>query len=1500
MQRMSIVSPRTLELIILSIAVFVYDLSVADSSGYCKSLLYNGIPMAPLDVCVAGSTSSGSLYGELWECDANNIDIVISQYFDTNCNGIAFNTTIISLAESPFLSAKCDTNLICDYGIGRQDYSYTCKSQDYSFINVAIIINDCWDYHDLIFPPTIANITNTTKSLQITCDPRDGFAVRSYADSGCNAANLSSMESMRTNDQCSSTDSLFWYHDFGKHFQFVSCDSINRDYTGHVCNVNDAEMNVYYMGEIHCGESITAYLNDSCTYHDYAFNVNYKSHVSITSDTCGSDFDTVLDFYDADWTFLGGCADHDDVSESECTHCTPYRGKGNAIFKFSEIYAGLYYLSIFGHGLFDYGEYNLTLQCEYHSSCDWFTGDVITLQEGRLLTAEISVNNDIFAMEFDIQLHALCVAQTCNIVHIGNAPDFGALKFSINGSNDYWIVQMGDTIHQIANDKTMLSVDAYHNVKLSLVNSSLFFEFDHVTQAAVSITPFPHEDQYALYASNPWDIALNATITNLCINTTDPHMLCCECLEYRPLPGCPLDAKCEANVCFEDSFCCDKPLGNWDDTCVDRASRIADLNHCPSPTPLPTPLPTSFVPTFDEEMCDIYHSWSVITLNNSFDAIYWSGASYSNTIAAKETFEMQFDIRLLSKCGDHSLCNLLHFGQSSDVGLPMISVNGSNDYFVISVTTNDPNSGNVFQINDTDAILRNDDTWHRIRLRLTNNDLLFQFDDYTFYFNSSDYPFYRSKYLLDTPLYASSPWMNPLIATITNLCINSSTSDTYDIVNSTNYHLVTKPLSWTDAELFCEHQFGTSLAVMTQDMAVQDAWSLRDNLGANIKETNAWMGLNALEMDGNWTWYGNVSCNYVVSNNCVDDSHWQHSMDSNGQGDCGYLMGGDHPLNSSFHMQNCSMYNPFLCDRFNQYESFSDAIAERSASNCKYYHEDEISAYTTTMSELEVFPKITFVTELFLSFDFKININSDIDCVVCDILHLDASHWQREFTLYMDLSVGRLVFEMGEYVQRLDDLLIAVLDDAYHRIDLLFTNSYQVLKLNNRTYFMEWNHFEYFRMPDAYLGQTLYLLSESLTSIKNVCINSDSVALPSLFCDDYLTENVSGPEWYEFKVTSDLPIQVRFEFCGFNMSDSVEITVYHENGINRYCDCSFGCSWNYPDHVKPQLPFLLFKGHYLVEINAPSSEEYEVFLFCDYTIDDTLSCNDSVTEYSVDINDPVHYYTISVPNGVDLFEIGSCNISGYVEGSVYVANTNFSIIDMFEMPFDWDTYCQFIRLLPTITGTELIVGIKTDYMWDSKGFIVNIQCHVVDYDPIPDWRSQLDCNRPSIDASDYVLEFDSITVQGEYQIGWVKMMTCAEGIDSDFVLNERYNMTDIEALLPNIISVKIAPPGNAWTNLKYDDFVVETVPCSDAIFAINRMKEMSVSLHQLNFTITDINDDTDWIGSDTAKQRLSGGSQCYSYVNPNDFARDFTILYENCDGGMHLNMKTGKCLWNDE
>jgi len=114
------------------------------------------------------------------------------------------------------------------------------------------------------------------------------------------------------------------------------------------------------------------------------------------------------------------------------------------------------------------------------------------------------------------------------------------------------------------------------------------------------------------------------------------------------------------------------------------------------------------------------------------------------------------------------------------------------------------------------------------------------------------------------------------------------------------YHYVSTSMTWSNANAYCQSQYGTTLATVTSDADITEMLALSGS-------TSHWIGLNDLDTEGYWVWESGYSC----GGDC-DTLSWWHSGEPNNSGgnqDCGVLW-----PSGTFDDGTCTGSLPFMCD----------------------------------------------------------------------------------------------------------------------------------------------------------------------------------------------------------------------------------------------------------------------------------------------------------------------------------------------------------------------------------------------------------------------------------------------------------------------------------------------------------------------------------------------------------------------------------------------------------
>ena len=118
-------------------------------------------------------------------------------------------------------------------------------------------------------------------------------------------------------------------------------------------------------------------------------------------------------------------------------------------------------------------------------------------------------------------------------------------------------------------------------------------------------------------------------------------------------------------------------------------------------------------------------------------------------------------------------------------------------------------------------------------------------------------------------------------------------------------------------------------------------------------------------------------------------------------------------------------------------------------------------------------------------------------------------------------------------------------------------------------------------------------------------------------------------------------------------------------------------------------------------------------------------------------------------------------------------------------------------------------------------------------------------------------------------------------------------ITLISRLLPYAISIKIAP-SNIYIRTYYSEYELIAKPCSNPVFALNNGYELTMTLNK-QFDIIDNHKLFNWIGTDTAKQRL------INYCYPTEICKPrmfLDVVYQTCFNPDGIHIFNGQCSWN--
>eukprot|EP01084_Bolivina_argentea_P268353 455766_1 len=170
--------------------------------------------------------------------------------------------------------------------------------------------------------------------------------------------------------------------------------------------------------------------------------------------------------------------------------------------------------------------------------CDYHSIDTQTISPAKNIFDAITIINNTIEIQFEIKLNDYCNKSLCNVFHMYHDDYAGSISLSINGLKNYFQISIVNAfnfndIYRIPNANTLLPVDnQYHNFYLSYTytvtdlnhNQNIFKIDDYVHYYPSTVpTKILTNQTYKLYMSNPWNVAVNAVVSDICIKSLIPQ-----------------------------------------------------------------------------------------------------------------------------------------------------------------------------------------------------------------------------------------------------------------------------------------------------------------------------------------------------------------------------------------------------------------------------------------------------------------------------------------------------------------------------------------------------------------------------------------------------------------------------------------------------------------------------------------------------------------------------------------------------------------------------------------------------------------------------------------------------------------------------------------------------------------------------------------------------------------------------------------------------------------
>eukprot|EP01084_Bolivina_argentea_P073971 134202_1 len=289
-----------------------------------------------------------------------------------------------------------------------------------------------------------------------------------------------------------------------------------------------SQLNITIKYNVSCGDVITETIKDEPAAHYYQFSINTAYYVNF--EDCDSSTDMKLQIadnmgYDISYEYCNDMGDDCGVCKNDAEYPENFT---------MPMVPDIYFIGI---GPYDIGgTYQLKVNCfpisvsdTASNNCDHYNKANYSIIPSQKVVDVIIDTNKTFEIRFDIKLNNYCNASLCNILSILDKNNYEALSLFIDVSPNELIISISNDsyIYVINNANTILPTDSkYHHIHLlygqdlnAIENNVSMIKIDNSTfYYRPVIYPLLLPQIYGLYFSNSYDEAVNASVTNICLN----------------------------------------------------------------------------------------------------------------------------------------------------------------------------------------------------------------------------------------------------------------------------------------------------------------------------------------------------------------------------------------------------------------------------------------------------------------------------------------------------------------------------------------------------------------------------------------------------------------------------------------------------------------------------------------------------------------------------------------------------------------------------------------------------------------------------------------------------------------------------------------------------------------------------------------------------------------------------------------------------------------------